>query len=334
MRLENLYRLGVSIGIENDPRGREAVDFDLEKAKKAFEALKPEEKDYFDVDTLWNPYPDSRLVAGDPDAEIRGILVGIDIGVAELLLADRLREKGEKIDAVLSHHPSGMGIVGLSKVMLMQAEIMATAGVPINIGEDLIIPRHKEVEQAVFAANHYQTADAAKLLGIPVFSLHTPADNCVATYLTKLVKEKSPKTVEDVVKIMKEVPEYDLARRKGLHPRIESGAGEKKAGKVIVEMTGGTTGSKDAWEQLADAGVGTVVVMHIPKEHIDMASKFHLNIVNVGHMASDSIGMNHLLDRFEQNGVEVTETSGLIRVNRSPGAPPPTRCPMPSSYLN
>jgi putative NIF3 family GTP cyclohydrolase 1 type 2 len=333
MKLENLYRLGVTIGIENDPRGRDAVDWDLGKSKKAFEALKPEEKDYFDPDTLWNPYSDSRMVAGDPDVEIRGILTGIDIGVAEIILADRLREKGAKIDAVLSHHPSGIGMVGLPKVMLMQADILAGAGVPINIGEDLIYPRHKEVEQAVFAANHYQTADSAKLLGIPLFSLHTPADNCVVTYLTKVINDKAPKTVDDVLKVMKEVPEYDLARRKGLCPKIECGSGEKRAGKIIVEMTGGTTGSKDSWEQLADAGVGTIIVMHIPKDHVEMAQKFHLNIVNVGHMASDSIGMNHILDRFEQNGVEITATSGLIRVNRNPGAPPARSCPMPSSYL-
>lgn len=333
MRLENLYRLGVNVGIENDPRGREAIDYALERAKKAFDDLKPEDRDYFDVDSLWNPYTDSRLVAGNPDVEIKTILAGIDIGVAEILLADRLCEKGRKIDAVLSHHPSGMGTIGLPKVMLMQAEIMAGLGVPINIGEDLIYPRHKEVEHMVFAANHYQTADAAKLMGMPLFSLHTPADNCVVAYLTKLVKEKEPKTVGDVVKIMKEVPEYDLARRKGLHPRIENGSDDKRAGKVVVEMTGGTTGSKDSWEQIADAGVGTVVVMHIPKEHIDMAQKFHLNIVNVGHMASDSVGMNHILDRFEQNGVEVVATSGLIRINRNTGAPPVCKSPMPSSYL-
>lgn len=333
MKLENLYRLGVNVGIEHDPRGREAVDRDLGLAKKAFDTLKPEDKDYFDVDSLWNPYPDSRMVAGDPDVEIKGILVGIDIGVGEIVLADRLRERGMRIDAVLSHHPQGMGIVGLPKVMLIQADIMATAGVPINVGEDLIIPRHKEVEQAVFAGNHYQTADAAKLLGIPVFSLHTPADNCVATYLTNLVKTKDPKTLEELVKVMKEVPEYDLARRKGLNPRIEIGSGDKRAGKIIVEMTGGTTGSKDAWEHWADAGVGTIVMMHIPKEHIELAQKVHINVVNVGHMSSDSIGMNHILDRFEQNGVEAIATSGLIRVNRNPGSPPSKSCPMPSSYL-
>ena len=333
MRLENLYRLGVNVGIEHDPRGKEAVEYDLSKTKKAFESIKPEDKDYFDVDTLWNPYPDSRMVAGNPDAEVNTILVGIDIGVGEILLADRLREKGKKIDAVLSHHPSGMGIVGLPKVMLMQADIMSGAGVPINIGEGLIYPRHKEVEQAIFASNHYQTADAAKLLGIPLFSLHTPADNCVVTYLTNIVKQKEPKTVGDLLNVMKEVPEYDLARRRGLHPRVENGSDEKRTGKILIEMTGGTTGSKDGWEQLADAGVGTVVVMHIPKEHIDMAQKFHLNIVNVGHMASDSIGMNHILDRFEQNGIEIVATSGLIRVNRNPGSPPVCKSPMPSSYL-
>ncbi|HNW32308.1 MAG TPA: NGG1p interacting factor NIF3 [Caldisericia bacterium] len=335
MNLESLYKLGVTIGIENDPRGKEGVQRDLELSKKTYEALKDSEKDYFDTVSLWNPYPDSRLQAvKDQDADIRELMVGIDIGTAELLLADKLKEKGTKIDAVLSHHPGGMGTVGLPKVMAMQADILALLGVPINIAEDIVSPRQKEVDQAIFAANHYATADAAKLLGITLFSLHTPADNCVVTFLDKTFKEKNPKTIEDLLKVISEIPEYDVAKRRGLPSKLEAGSPSKRCGKIAIDMTGGTTGSKDQYEALANAGVGTMVVMHIPKDHVEIAQKYHLNVINVGHMASDSLGMNIILDRFEQNGVKLTIMSGLIRINRNSGDPyADLRCPMPSSYI-
>ena len=45
--------------------------------------------------------------------------------------------------------------------------------------------------------------------------------------------------------------------------------------------------------------------------------KNHINLVIAGHMSSDSIGMNLVLDTFEARGVEIVATSGLIRVSRN-----------------
>ena len=334
MNLETLFKLGVSVGIENDPRGKEAVDRTLDLSKKTYDALNEKEKEYFDPVSLWNPYPDSRIQAGDLNKDVKHIYVGIDIGVGDLVLVDRLIQKGMEIDAVMSHHPGGMGIIGLPGVMSIQADLMALHGVPINIAESIVTTRQKEVDQNVFAANHFHTADAAKLLGISLFSLHTPADNCVTSFLTKLVAEKEPETLDDLVEVMLSVPEYDFTKRRGLPPKIENGSGKNRLGKVVIEMTGGTTGSKDAYEHMSKSGVGTLVVMHIPKDHVEQCQKFHINVLNVGHMASDSIGMNILLDRFETNGVKFTNGSGMVRISRNQTDPYGSlRCPMPSSYL-
>ena len=58
--------------------------------------MDPEEQQLFDRDQLWNPYADSRLLYGDPSTEVEGVLWGIDIGTGEVMLADRLREKGKR----------------------------------------------------------------------------------------------------------------------------------------------------------------------------------------------------------------------------------------------
>jgi putative NIF3 family GTP cyclohydrolase 1 type 2 len=56
--------------------------------------------------------------------------------------------------------------------------------------------------------------------------------------------------------------------------------------------------------------------MHMPEKHRIAARENNINVIIAGHMASDSLGMNQLLDEIEQKGVEVIPCSGLIRVKR------------------
>ncbi|MGK4422346.1 hypothetical protein ACSLVQ_29270, partial [Klebsiella pneumoniae] len=79
----------------------------------------------------------------------------------------------------------------------------------------------------------------------------------------------------------------------------------------------GTDPSSAIYERLSHAGVGTIISMHASDKHKDEAQKHHINLINAGHMSSDSIGMNLLLDEFEKKGIEVVPCSGLIRVKRS-----------------
>jgi hypothetical protein len=76
--------------------------------------------------------------------------------------------------------------------MHIQSDILSKFGVPINIAEDLMDGRIKEVERRLLPANHARAVDAARLLGIPFLCLHTPADNMVASYLQRLFDEKKP----------------------------------------------------------------------------------------------------------------------------------------------
>ncbi len=54
------------------------------------------------------------------------------------------------------------------------------------------------------------------------------------------------------------------------------------------------------------AGVGTIVCMHVP-ENVKKAveSQGIGNIIVAGHMASDSIGLNKIIELWEKDGVEV-----------------------------
>ncbi|HNU90177.1 MAG TPA: NGG1p interacting factor NIF3, partial [bacterium] len=85
---------------------------------------------------------------------------------------------------------------------------------------------------------------------------------------------------------------------------------------AVTEFTGGTSGSKDIYEKMANFGIGTVVGMHMSEEHRREAEKNHINVVIAGHMASDSLGMNLFLDKLEEQGIDVIPTSGLVRIKR------------------
>ncbi|MFQ5735937.1 MAG: NGG1p interacting factor NIF3 [Thermodesulfobacteriota bacterium] len=316
MKIVDIFEKAIKRGIELDPRGADEVKVELEREKKDFEAMGEKDKKYYDRVRLTNPYPDSRLLYGDPEKEVKRVLVGIDIEVGEVLLADRLAEKGRPIDLIIAHHPEGSAMANLYDVMGMQAGILAKYGVPINVAEDIMEERIKEVERRLSPINHTRAVDAARLLDIPIMCVHTPTDNAVTGHLQTLFDEKRPAYVSDIVDMLREVPEYGGAIPDSGGPKIFCGSGKRKAGKVFVDMTGGTGGSKKAFENLKNAGVGTVVGMHISEDHRKEANKNHINVVIAGHIPSDTLGINLLLDHVLRD-VEVVAASGFRRIART-----------------
>jgi putative NIF3 family GTP cyclohydrolase 1 type 2 len=317
MKLKDIYKKAIQIGIENDPRGKDFVQKELKKRKKDYKNLPDKKKEFFDMESLENPYSDSRILFGTGDEQVKTIIAGIDMEVPEIVLADALRRKGENIDLILAHHPEGSAYARLFAVMNMQADILGRYGVPINIAESLMESRIKEVERRLMPVNHTRAVDAARLLNIPFMNLHTPADNMVATYLQKLFDEKKPYTLDDIIDLLLEIPEYKEAEKNGAGPRILIGSKDRKAGKIFVDMTGGTEGSKDIFQSIALSGINTIVAMHLSEEHYKNAEKNHLNIVIAGHIASDTLGLNLLLDKvLGEEDIKILECSGFKRIKR------------------
>ena len=318
MKLQDIYDICVAAGMQADPRDSAKIERVLAQNAKAFDALDNDEKPFFDAEKITNPYADTRICAGDPDAEIRGLLVGVDMETAEVLLADRLREKGEPIDLIFAHHPEGPGYANLHEVMYMQADLWSNQGVSIAAGDALIAPRAEEIRRRISPVNHYRAIDAANLLGLASLSCHTPADNSVQKFVQSFLDAEQPETLDALVKALRTIPEYEDAAKKGYGPALISGSGTSRPGRVVVDMTGGTEGPIDALNRLSAAGVGTLVGMHYSEEHKKRAEELKLNLVIAGHISSDVLGMNLVLDRIEAAGpVAVYCTSGMVRVKRS-----------------
>jgi len=317
MKFREIYELAVQKGIAADLRGENEIARLLEKQRREFEEMKESEQAEFDQERLRNPFGDTRMLYGDENLEIESVLCGIDMEIGEVLLADRLREKGRKIDLIIAHHPEGKALAALSQVMHLQEDLLAQLGVPINVAEGILSGRIAEVGRNLMPLNHNRAVDAARLLDIPLMCVHTPADNLVTNFLTRLFEEKKPETVGEAVKILKELPEYAAAIKLNSGPAIVVGNEKRRTGKIFVDMTGGTGGAKEAYEKMSISGVGTVIGMHISEGHRKEAEKYNINVVIAGHMSSDSLGMNLLLDELARREVAILPTSGLTRVNRT-----------------
>ncbi len=316
MKLKEIYDLAVSMGIDKDPRGKAEINRLLDKAKDAYDKAPAGEKEFFDPEDLTNPFADTRILVGNPRKEIKTILAGIDMEIGEVLLADRLREKGTKIDLIVSHHPEGKALAALNEVMALQADLWFQHGVPINVGEALIGRRMKEIQRGFLPQNHNRAIDVAALLDIPFVCLHTVADNQVNAFLSDLFNKRKPRAVSDVIDILREQPEYRAASMNKTGPVTIVGSPENRAGKVLVDMTGGTEGPVQALEKLAQAGVGTIVCMHYSEKHREEAEKQNMNVVVAGHIVSDSLGLNLIMDKLEAKGVKIIPVSGYVRVSR------------------
>ncbi len=290
MKLSVFYEYVIRLGRERDPRGVKGV----------------------------KAYPDTAVLYGSPEKEVRNILAGIDIDTQELLLADRLAD-AQKVDLVLSHHPAGQAWASFYKVIPLQSVLWRRLGVEPAAVDGFLEERMREVSRKLLAQNHMRTVDAARLLDIPLMCAHTPADNQVHAFLQEKFDREAPATVEKLLNMLSSLPEYAAAAGNSAGPRVIIGGPGRPCGKVFVDMTGGTEGPKQLFEKLASGGVGTVVSMHMSEEHFSRLRAGNVNVVVAGHISSDTLGMNLLLDGIESLSGErfnFMECSGFRRIRR------------------
>lgn len=318
MRLKDIHSFFVQQGMVEDPRPKTQVREHLRSLATQYRALTKAEKKFFDKEDLWNPYPDTRILSLAQDHRVQRIFVGIDIGVAELLFVESLARRGCPVDLVLSHHPLGSGLAGLSEVMGLQAKMLEALGMDKEIAGKLMQKRIDEVANSVHGENHFRVVDAARQLDIPLMCCHTPADNHVVRYLQRIMDQKRPATLKTIMDLLLREPEYRIAAASKTGPRIIEGKPKDKAGKIFVDMTGGTEGSRDVFARLSQAGVKTLVGMHMSASHLKEVKNEYIHVVIAGHIASDNLGMNLLLDKLEAKikGLKIVEGSGFRRVRR------------------
>lgn len=241
---------------------------------------------------------------------IKKVAMGVDMELAEMMLAKDLGA-----DLVITHHPSGgKPRVNMYKVMDNQIDTMVRAGVPINKAQKALAKKKGEVERALHVSNYDRAVSAAKLLKMPFMGIHTPTDIIAEKTVQKMIddgiKDNPKSTLKDIIDILNTGVEYQKTDAK---PVIRVGSEKDYAGKVVVTMAGGTGGGVDVIKSYFEAGVGTIVAMHMPEDVIKAVKEQNIgNVIVAGHMASDSLGINGFLKELEDRGIEVMRMSGLI----------------------
>jgi len=242
-----------------------------------------------------------------PGESLRKVAIGVDMEVAEVLLAKELG-----VDGIITHHPEGEPMVNLYKVLDNQIDRMVEAGVPINKAQKVIAERKEQVDRNMHVTNYDRAVTAARLLNIPMVGIHSPADFLGQDLVQQLIDKKiQPRsTLKDVVNILLELPEYQKA---AAQPKIRCGDEKSYAGKVLVTFAGGTSGGPKVFKSYFEAGIGTLVVMHVPEDVLKAVKEQNIgNIIVAGHMASDSVGLNQIVSELEKAGLEVIRFSGVI----------------------
>ena len=289
MQLSRIYDLVLKYGIECDPR----------RDKSAIKS-----------------YADTAILYGSGEKQVHKILVGIDIETPELLLADKIRHR-DGLDLVISHHPEGIAYAGLYQVMRLQVDLLEHIGLERKAAEQFLEVRQREVERRISPANHMRSVDAARLLSLAFMCIHTPADNQVADFVLKFLQKAKPRCVGDIPGILLQIPEYKQAAERLAGPKLILGNPKRPAGSIFVDMTGGTEGSKEVFQKMHKAGVRTLVSMHLSEEHLSKVKDANLNVVIAGHIASDTLGLNLLLDKIEkEEKFDCVSCSGFQRIRR------------------
>lgn len=317
MKFNQIYKKVVEKGIDSDIRSKTALKEMFACKKKEYEKLSEGKKNYFDQDALFNPFADTRIIYGNPDDKINGAIVGIDIGVAELLLADRLNQKGAKINLAISHHPQGLAFAQFYEVMDLQIDGFNDYGISLSLAEKTLLERKSEVARRVHAANFNKARDAAKLLNLNFFCMHTPCDNLAYQYLRKKIDQQKPSKLEDIMDILYSIAEYQDAAKHNNPPKIIIGNQKSRCEKIYLEFTGGTEGPKSIYKELAASGVDTIVAMHQSEAHYKKCKEANINVIFASHIASDNIGVNLMLDHLQADkNFKVYEVSGFTRIKR------------------
>lgn len=239
-----------------------------------------------------------------PGSRINHVLVGLDIGPAELFLARQLG-----YHAVISH--SASPLARTHRLLQPRLERMTALGIPSEVASQLIGGVETSARLRSLAENVDAGPSIARLLEMPYLSIGAATDELACATLQAAVDELAPDepTVAEVHDRLISLPV--LAHANPL-PMLARGAVGAPAGKVLVEM--GPISAAIIRAYFA-AGVGTLCCPAVTPEEVARAwdtAAASGNILVLGRSACEATGMLPYIHRLREEGIEVTTCSGIV----------------------
>ncbi len=247
-----------------------------------------------------------------PSADVRRALFGIDADVGTLLAAKSLG-----YDLVIAHHPlGGKASLGIVNVFERHAVNLRRAGVPKAAAEAAVRAMQAEHAPRVHATNYDHIPSYARLLGIPLMSIHNPCDEIGRRVMDETLRAHCRKrsTVADAVKALGTLPEFRKAETK---IAIRMGRPSNLLGTFVVLHGAGTNGGHPVAAAAFRHGIDTVVYIHVDSGHLkrlhdEFGARGRKNLIVTGHVASDSIGINVFVRELRERGLDVACVSGIV----------------------
>ncbi len=248
---------------------------------------------------------DSRIYY--PGKNIRKILFGIDIGVAELLIGKQLG-----VDCVVAHHPD-QSVLTFPDVLDLHVDLAVKNGIPESKARAVVNEMKERNAFTRHSANYDHAPSFARLLDIPYMNIHNPLDEIGRQRMQSAIDRNCDEdsTVSEVVKALSALPEFADAPTK---IEIRLGHPNNRSGKTVVVHGAGTNGGAALASLYYRYGTDTVIYIHIGwADFLRLKEEFSndKNLIVSGHIASDAVGINPFIERLEQMGIEVIRASGL-----------------------
>ena len=161
------------------------------------------------------------------------MLIGIDIGTAELMLA-----KQAECDAVIAHHPIGATAVNFYKVFDTHIDYMVEHGVPKKVAREAVEKLKERIEARNHASIYSDVVGAARRLAC-LLSISTSHATNTCDRLYCAIKASRTEYVSDIVKSIGKIPEFRHAATK---VRVRFGNQNNKAGHWTLVVAAGTNG--------------------------------------------------------------------------------------------
>jgi putative NIF3 family GTP cyclohydrolase 1 type 2 len=236
---------------------------------------------------------------------IKKVFVSIDVSPFDIYFAKTLG-----CDCVLTHHPIGKSAVSFHKVFDRHMTYMLEKGVKKKLAISLV----KDLKYKAYLKSHSliynDVISTAEILKMPLLNIHQPLDEYMRKIiLFKLAKSKL-KTIYDLIEAIEEITEFKKALTRVI---ICNGKVSNEIGNWVLVIAAGSNGGYDIARTYYENNVSTVIYLHIDYNELNKVKKDKTckNLVILGHLAGDSIGMNKICKELEKREIVVFKR-GLI----------------------
>ncbi|HEX2306519.1 MAG TPA: Nif3-like dinuclear metal center hexameric protein [Nitrososphaeraceae archaeon] len=244
----------------------------------------------------WNSIPADTAVHVH-GKNIKKVMLMIDVTTADLMLAKDLG-----CDAVITHHPIGKASINFYKVIDRHIDFMMENGISEKTARLSVmdLSRRIEIRNQIYSS----VIDSAKILDMPLVNIHQPCDEYSRRMISQKIQERDPNLVSDMITALAEIPEFKKAETK---IQVVYGQPHTYVGKWIAVIAAGTNGGYLVARNYFETGISTVLYFHIDYNDLVKLRESNVrgNLVILGHLAGDSIGMNALGNKLENEGMQV-----------------------------